>query len=173
MANPKSVRSSGRIQLEVVTPEGLVLAEDVDEFSAPSILGELGVLPGHLPLLAALRAGIVSYRSGARAVSCAVGPGFLEVVDDHGIVLTDRCMTKDKVDVVSTRARLKATKTKLEKWDGEQGSAEHRALIGEEQWLAALLELYGDPPPPTMRPTLVAIASQKPLDTPEDSPQKD
>ncbi|MDZ4064837.1 MAG: ATP synthase F1 subunit epsilon [Coriobacteriia bacterium] len=160
MANPQlPARASGKIRLEVVTPEGPALTELVDEFTSPSVLGQFGVLPGHLPLLAALRTGIISYRSGNHSVSCAVGPGFVEVSDDHAILLTDRFSDKDSIDVVDTRMRLKETNAKLEKWDGEPGSAEHQALIGEEQWLAALLELYGDPPPPTMRPTQVPVPS--------------
>ncbi len=55
-----------KIQLEIVTPRGRALTASVDEVTAPSVNGEFGVLPGHLPLLAALRTGIVSYRQGGR-----------------------------------------------------------------------------------------------------------
>lgn len=154
MANPQ--RAAGKIHLEVVTPDGTALNETVDEFTSPSVKGQFGVLPGHLPLLAALRTGIISYRKGGKDVSFAVGPGFVEVADDHAILLTDRFSTKEKIDVVDTRMKLKDADAKLEKWDGEPGSPEHATLIEEEQWLAALLELYGDPPPPTMRPVLPA-----------------
>jgi len=65
MANLKALpRPGGKIRLEVVTPEGLALNADVDEFTSPSVQGQFGVLPGHLPLLAALRTGVVSYRQG-------------------------------------------------------------------------------------------------------------
>ena len=53
-----------KIQLEIVTPKGRALSETVDEVTAPSVAGEFGVMPGHLPLLAALRTGLVSYRIG-------------------------------------------------------------------------------------------------------------
>ncbi len=159
MANPQLLaRAAGKIRLEVVTPEGTALNDNVDEFTSPSVQGEFGVLPGHLPLLAALRTGIISYRKGSQTVSCAVGPGFVEVADDHAILLTDRFSNKDAIDIVDVRMRLKETEAKLEKWEGDPGTPEHHALIGEEQWLATLLELFGDPPPPTMRPTELPAA---------------
>jgi len=163
MANPQLPRATGKIRLEVVTPEGPALTEVVDEFTSPSVKGQFGVLPGHLPLLAALRTGVISYRIGTQNVACAVGPGFVEVADDHAILLTDRYSDKESIDVVDTRMKLKEVDGKLDKWDGEPGTPEHTALIEEEQWLATLLELYGDPPQPTMRP-VQAIA--KPKDEP-------
>ena len=65
-----------KIQLEIVTPKGRALEASVDEVTAPSVRGEFGVLPGHIPLLAALRAGIVTYRQGSETKRCAVGEGF-------------------------------------------------------------------------------------------------
>ena len=154
MATPQlsAKAAQGKIRLEVVTPEGVALNELVDEFTSPSVRGEFGVLPGHLPLLAALRTGVISYRKGTEKVACAVGPGFVEVADDHAVLLTDRYSDKQSIDVVDTRMQLKEADDKLVKWDGEPGTPEHQALIAEEQWYAALLELYGDPRPPVMRP---------------------
>ena len=146
------VRVPGKIRLEVVTPEGSALDDDVDEFTSPSAQGQFGVLPGHLPLLAALRTGIVTYRKGSQTVSFAVGSGFVEVADDHAILLTDKLMHKNAIDIVVVRMQFNEVKAKLEAWEGKPGTPEHYVTIGEEQWLATLLELFGDPPPPTMRP---------------------
>ena len=57
--------------LEIVTPRGRALAASVDEVTAPSVNGEFGVLPGHLPLLAALRTGMVTYRQGSETTRVA------------------------------------------------------------------------------------------------------
>ena len=89
-----------RIALEIVTPDGIKLSESVDELTAPSVEGEFGVLPGHIPLLAALKTGIVSYRVGGDVTRVAVGPGFVEVVDDKALVLTDLFITKPELDPV-------------------------------------------------------------------------
>jgi F-type H+-transporting ATPase subunit epsilon len=139
------------IQLEIVTPTGVALRETVSEVTAPSVAGEFGVLPGHLPLLAALRTGIVSYKKDGQESQIAVHHGFVEVVNDVALLLTERFMKKDDVDVVRVRLRLKDVDHELDHWQGELTDPRRRELIEEEQWLAAQLELIGDPPPPTVR----------------------
>jgi F-type H+-transporting ATPase subunit epsilon len=139
------------ILLEIVTPTGVALRERVAELTAPSVAGEFGVLPGHLPLLAALRTGIVSYRKDGGEGRVAVHHGFVEVADDHALLLTEHFIKKDDVDVVHVRQELKRVDEKLDHWQGELTDPERRKLIEDEQWLAAQLELIGDPPPPTVR----------------------
>jgi F-type H+-transporting ATPase subunit epsilon len=140
------------IQLEVVTPEGASLALPVHELTAPSVDGEFGVLPGHRPLLAALKTGIVSYKDlDGDEHHLAVGPGFVEVADDHAVLLTDRFIKKDDVDPVRARLDLKEADEGLDAYEGEPGTPEHVALVSKELWAAVQLELYGDPPPPTNR----------------------
>lgn len=134
------------LQLQIVTPQGLVLEKRVDEVIAPSERGEFGVLSGHVPLLAALHIGLLHYREGNRVTDVAVGTGFAEILHDKALVLTDRFTTKDKVDVLAVRKALKDVDAKLERWDGDLADPERLALIEEEQWLAVQLELYGDPP---------------------------
>ncbi len=139
------------ILLEIVTPTGVALREDVTEVTAPSVAGEFGVLPGHLPILAALRVGLVTYHKGGEEHRFAVAHGFVEVADDKALLLTDRFATKESVDVVRVRLRLKEVDEELDHWQGELTDPRRRALIEEEQWLATQLELIGDPPPPTVR----------------------
>lgn len=139
------------IGLEIVTPTGVALRAQVTEVTAPSIAGEFGVLPGHVPVLAALRAGTVGYKEGGADHKVAVGPGFVEVLADKAIVLTEKFARREDIDVVETRARLKDVGDELQGWQGEITDPKRVGLIEEEQWLGALLELYGDPPQPTMR----------------------
>jgi F-type H+-transporting ATPase subunit epsilon len=139
------------ITLEIVTPDGVALSEQVEGLTAPSVEGEFGVYPGHRPLLAALRTGLVSYDKEGHEVRVAVGPGFVEVFEDKALLLTDRFITKDQVDAVQTRLDLKDADEDLARFSGEPGSPEHAELISKELWAATKLELYGDPPPPTMR----------------------
>ena len=70
--------AADKIDLEIVTPKGKALVVSVDEVTAPSVQGEFGVLPGHLPVVAAIRTGIVTYRTGSESKRVAVGPGFAE-----------------------------------------------------------------------------------------------
>jgi F-type H+-transporting ATPase subunit epsilon len=139
------------IQLEIVTPDGVALRAKVQDLTAPSVEGEFGVLPGHRPLLAALRTGIVSYHEGGVEHRVAVGPGTVEVHEDRAILLTDRFIEKDDVDPVRARLELKEADEALDRYQGEPSSAEYLELVGKETWAAAQLELYGDPPPPIVR----------------------
>lgn len=140
------------IALEIVTPEGVMLSERVSELTAPSVQGEFGVLPGHRPMLATLATGIVSYTKDGKKYDVAVGAGFAEIVDDKAILLTDRFTTKDAIDPVIVRKELKETDEALDRFPGEQTqSLEYTELVAKELWLAAQLDLYGDPPPPRLR----------------------
>ena len=146
-----------KLSLEIVTPKGRVLSATVDEVTVPSVDGEFGVLPGHLPIVAVLRTGLVTYRTGAESKTCAVGPGFAEAGQDKVILLTDEYAQKDGIDPVLLRKDLNAVQKDLEKnlaqtLDTPEIETERKALIEKENWLAAQLELYGDAPPATMRP---------------------
>jgi F-type H+-transporting ATPase subunit epsilon len=156
-----------KIELEIVTPKGKALSAHVDEVTAPSVQGEFGVLPGHLPLLAALRTGIVTYRVGTETKRCAVGAGFAEVGPDKLVVLTDEYTERERIDPVVVRKELGEVEEELHKLEaipfvapdakgGDAAAAATRArrdvLIARENWLAAQLELYGDPPFATQRP---------------------
>jgi F-type H+-transporting ATPase subunit epsilon len=156
-----------KIQLDIVTPRGRALTAAVDEVTAPSVAGEFGVLPGHLPLLAALRTGIVSYRQGGETKRVAVGPGFAEAGPDRLVMLTDEYAERESIDPVVVRRDLAEVQREIQKIEGiplvaadakadDEGAIEARgrreALVARENWLAAQLELYGDAPPATMRP---------------------
>jgi F-type H+-transporting ATPase subunit epsilon len=145
---------AGTIQLEIVTPEGVRLQTDVEELTAPSVKGEFGILPEHRPLLAALRTGIVTYRTGGDTTSVAIGPGFAKVVDDKAVILTDKFITKPDVDPIVARKDLKeadeALNTVGDQPLDESASGSLPKLIADLRWAAVRLELYGDPPPPTV-----------------------
>jgi F-type H+-transporting ATPase subunit epsilon len=147
-----------KIQLEIVTPKGRALSVAADEVTAPSVDGEFGVMPGHLPLLAALRTGLVTYRQGGDTKKCAVGPGFVEAGPDKVSIVTDEFTEREHVDPVLVRKELAEVQAKIsaelaKPTDVEEAAnGELQGLVRRENWLAAQLELYGDPPHPTMRP---------------------
>jgi F-type H+-transporting ATPase subunit epsilon len=139
------------ITLEIVTPEGARLSEKVSSLTAPSVDGELGILPGHRPLLAALKTGIVSYELGGEIRRVAVGTGMVEVCEDRAVLLTERFMPKEEVDPVKVRIELREADEALDRFDGDPASPEYATLVARELWAAAELELHGDPPPPIVR----------------------
>jgi F-type H+-transporting ATPase subunit epsilon len=149
--------AADKIDLEIVTPKGRALSESVDEVTAPSVQGEFGVLPGHLPIVAALRPGIVTYKQGSESKKVAIGPGFAEAGQNKLLILADDYVERQNIDPVLVRKELHEIQPKLEKVLSAiemttELEAEKKSLIDQENWLAAQLELYGDPPPATMRP---------------------
>lgn len=146
------------LQLEIVTPKGKALTVECDEVTAPSIAGEFGVMPGHVPVLAGLRTGLVTYKKGAETKTCAVGAGFAEVIDDKVILLTDEFAEKENIDPVAVHKELATAQADFEKaqskTDLEHGGVhdpEIRALAARMNWLVTELELYGEPPVATVR----------------------
>lgn len=149
--------AADKIDLEIVTPKGRALAVQVDEVTAPSVQGEFGVLPGHLPVVAALRTGLVTYRQGSESKKVAVGPGFAEAGQNKLLILAEDYIEKSQIDPVVVRKELAEVEAKLEKALSAMEAtpeidAQRKSLIDRENWLAAQLELYGDPPAATMRP---------------------
>ncbi|HOJ22450.1 MAG TPA: ATP synthase F1 subunit epsilon [Armatimonadota bacterium] len=76
--------------LDIVTPEQLVLSEDVVSLTVPGVEGYLGILAGHAPLMAELRSGVIEARRSDRTrVAMQIGGGFMEVSHNRAIVLAD------------------------------------------------------------------------------------
>lgn len=127
------------IALEVVTPTGPVVKVDVDQVEAPSVFGEFGVLPGHLPLLAALEAGVVRYRSAGKVVAIAVSQGFAEAGPDRVTILTDAAIDGTEVDTTSVKADRDAVLKQLENVSADAGN-EYDELLRKRKWLDAQLD---------------------------------
>ena len=97
------------IRLELVTPERLLLSEEVDEVVAPGYEGEFGVLPEHTQYLAILNIGVLRYRKGSESRRIALGGGFAEVTPERVVVMADTAERAEEIDVErARRARERA-----------------------------------------------------------------
>jgi len=103
--------SLDKIKLEIVTPERIVVAEDVDEVVLPGIDGEFGVLQGHIPFLTALKVGVLTYRSDGAEERLAVSWGYVEVTADNVKVLAETAEKATEIDL----SRAKVAKEAAEK----------------------------------------------------------
>ena len=159
--------------LKIITPDGVMFEGDVEELTVPGADGELGVLPGHRPLMAALRTGIVTARRDQKVTQFATGAGFAEIAPNSVVLLTDRFSPKEAIDPVKVRLELKDATDGLEGFTGEVGGAEHGELVSEQLWAAARLELYGDPPPPTFNVFSEIEARPREDYSPAEQPQTD
>lgn len=97
--------TADRLRLRVVTPERVAVETEADEVSVPAVLGVVGVLPGHAPLLASLRTGELVYRLESSYHSVAVFGGFLEVRDNVVTVLADAAELPDEIDLLAAQAQ--------------------------------------------------------------------
>jgi F-type H+-transporting ATPase subunit epsilon len=111
---------SDRLLLEVVTPERRRLSEEVDEVRLPGILGEMGVLPGHTPLLTSLGTGPLAYTQGQQAGVLAIQGGFAEVLPDRVTVLARVAESPDEIDLEAARSQLAEAEGALPNADAEQ-----------------------------------------------------
>jgi F-type H+-transporting ATPase subunit epsilon len=101
------------IELEIATPERLLVREDVGEVQIPGKDGYLGILPGHAPLLGLLGTGFLTYTTGSRKRYLAVNGGFLEVLPDHVRVLADTAEKAEEIDVERAKAAARRAQDQL------------------------------------------------------------
>ena len=101
-------------QLEVATPERLIVEERVTEAQVPALNGYLGVLAGHAPLVSELQSGVFSYMTEGGTRYLAIHRGFVEVLPDHVRVLADIGERAEEIDVARAQAALERAQKTLE-----------------------------------------------------------
>jgi F-type H+-transporting ATPase subunit epsilon len=107
-------------QLEIVTPEKLVVKDNAEEAQIPAITGYIGVLPGHAPLITELGAGEISYRSGGQVHRFATAWGFAEVLPDRVTVLAETVERADEIDVARAKQALTQAEDALKEAQSEE-----------------------------------------------------
>jgi F-type H+-transporting ATPase subunit epsilon len=124
-----------KLKLEMVTPYKKVITEEVDELMVPGRAGDLGILPGHTPLLTTLKVGELDYRIGNESYHVAVNWGYLEIEDNVVTVLVDTAERADEIDLARAEKALGRAEQALEGLSHEdkhykiQEAALQRALI--------------------------------------------
>jgi F-type H+-transporting ATPase subunit epsilon len=102
------------IDLQIVTPDRMLVHEQVDEVEIPGVNGYFGVLPGHTPLLAALSVGELWYRKGQEKTYLAIALGFAEVLPDRVSILAQLAERADEIDVDRAESARKRAAERLE-----------------------------------------------------------
>lgn len=92
------------IDLQIVTPDRLIVKEQVDEVEIPGSEGYFGVLPGHTPLLASLAVGELWYRKGQEKTYLSIAFGFAEVLPDRVTILARLAERAEDIDVERAEA---------------------------------------------------------------------
>jgi len=104
----------GKILLEVVTPEKLLLSQQVDEVIAPGTEGEFGVLPGHAHFLSTLTIGELRYRVGEVTFHMSVLWGFAQVTPTKVTILAEIAEKAEDIDVERAEAAVAKAQRRLE-----------------------------------------------------------
>jgi F-type H+-transporting ATPase subunit epsilon len=100
-------------QLEIVTPEKMVVRDTAESVQIPGLNGYLGILPGHAPLITELGAGEITYRTNGQSHRFAVAWGFAEVLSDRVTVLAETVERADEIDVARAQRALSSAEESL------------------------------------------------------------
>ena len=103
------------IQLEIVTPESVVYNETVDTVVLPTTSGEIGILPGHIPLITEIKAGELAVTKDGSLDLLAVDKGFAQVQGDHVSVLTEAAIDIEDIDLDSAEDAQKRAEDALKR----------------------------------------------------------
>lgn len=112
------------LDLEIITPERVVVHEEVDSVEAMGSLGEFGILPGHVPFLTVLEAGEIRYMKGGETSYLAASEGFGEVIDDKVTLLVNAAEFAEDIGV--ERARIAVEEAEASLKDLSMDTAEYK-----------------------------------------------
>ncbi len=124
-----------QLTVAVVTPQKQVTRGEVDQVVAPSVLGQVGILPSHRPLLADLVPGVVELHSDGKAERYAISGGFIEVDRDTVTLAVETAERPADIDVPRAQAALADAESQMKKLDplseayGEQRARAERARV--------------------------------------------
>lgn len=104
--------------LEIITPEEILLREEVQFVVVPETQGELGVLKNHAPMIAALNIGVLRYTDASGAVKkVAISGGFMEVIYNEARVLAETAERGEEIDVLRAKEALERARRRLSQRD--------------------------------------------------------
>ena len=133
-----------KIKLEVVTPKGAVVNEDVDIVSAPGFAGEFGVLANHAPFLSTIKIGTLRYKKDGSEEELMISGGFCEVSDNKITFLVESAERGHEIDVDrALKAKERAEKRLLTAMEHQEKINRVRAEAAMQRALARLKVAQG------------------------------
>jgi F-type H+-transporting ATPase subunit epsilon len=116
------------IQLEIVTPERLVVNDTAEYIEIPGKTGYLGVLPGHAPLITELAVGQISYNNAGKTKRLAVAWGFAEVLQNKVTILAETAEKAEEIDTARAETAKKKAEAEIQK-AGAEGNKDAQAAL--------------------------------------------
>jgi F-type H+-transporting ATPase subunit epsilon len=112
------------LDIEIVTPDRLLVSDKATEVQVPGLSGYLGVLPGHAPLITELRSGEFTYRKPDGTIErIALHWGFAEILPDKITVLAERAEKAREIDVEAAKRELQGAEQQLQNPDADREQA--------------------------------------------------
>lgn len=102
------------LTLEIVTPEARVYSDTVDNVVIPTVEGEIGVLPGHLPLLSQVTDGELRVAKGSGTETLVIGDGFVQVQGDKVSVLAEHAIEEKSIDEDAVEKAMQRAQAELQ-----------------------------------------------------------
>jgi len=101
------------LTLEIVTPEAKVYSDTIDSVVIPTVEGEIGILPGHIPLLTQVDGGELRVTKGSETLFLAISGGFAEIDGDKVRVLAENAINEEKIDENAVELAMKRAEQEL------------------------------------------------------------
>jgi F-type H+-transporting ATPase subunit epsilon len=129
------------LNLVIVTPGGSMTKTEVTEVQAPGVRGEFGVLPGHIPFLSAISAGVVTYVEAGKPRVLAVGPGYVQVgTGENVVMLADATATPEEIDLAAVSQEEQEATAALAQLSPTEQAAEYTQQAAVQAWARARRE---------------------------------
>ena len=123
--------------VNLVTPRGVVAHVDADSVQAPGELGEFELLPGHIPMLTALKPGVLTIGTKSRA-RYAVGAGYLRVDPSGSVeILVEQAVPAKDIDTEAAKKELSTAEADLAKWGDKPLDGDYVNLQARASWARA------------------------------------
>ena len=132
--------TGGFLGVNLVTPRGVVAHTDTDSVQAPGELGEFELLPGHIPMLTALKPGVLTIGAKTRA-RYAVGAGYLRVDPSGSVeILVEQAVPAKDIDADAAKKDLANAEAELAKWGDKPLDGDYVNLQARASWARARLD---------------------------------
>ena len=126
--------------VEVLTPEGEVFNDEVEMVSTRTVIGSIGILANHEPLLAMLDpTELRLYRSETEIVHLAQAEGYLQMIDNHALILVEEAVDSGTLDASALRDQLRQAESEAE--SAEEGSERRRVAERDQRRFEAFLRI--------------------------------
>ena len=140
LAGAAAHSAGGALEIDLVTPRGVVAHTATDGITAPGEEGEFELLAGHVPMLVALKPGVLTIGDKSKT-RYAVSNGYLRVDPNGGVeVLVEQAMLGGDVDVEASKAEQKVAEAELAKWGDKPLDGDHTNLVQRVGWAKARID---------------------------------